>query len=281
MGPLPVSQLTFDASGNLYGTTSTGGTSIRNAGTLFELSHGTKGWTETVLYSFCSSGQGDACPDGAEPLAGATFDKSGNLYGTTKLGGSQKYQGRGIVYKLSPSANGWTEAVVFLFAYPFGHGEVPAGTVTFDALGNLFGTASGGGQSGAGTVFRLSSNEGGKVRTFSFDGQDGRTPMAGVLIDSKNAAIYGTTFAGGTAQAGTVFSIVAPAQESVLYNFCLQQGCTDGAGPSALIADASGNLYGTTKIGGANNSGVVFEITPQARASTRHAPVQSLLTGDR
>jgi len=261
-GSLPVSQLTSDASGNLYGTTSTGGTNVSNAGTVFELSRGVKGWTETVLYSFCSLGQGDACPDGSSPLAGVTFDNSGNLNGTTKLGGSQKSQGNGTVYKLSPGANGWTEAVVFSFEYPFGHGRGPAGTVTFDALGDLFSTASGGGQSGAGTVIRLSPKGGGKVRTFSFNLQDGNMPMAGVLIDFSNAAIYGTTFAGGTAQGGTAFKIVAPAQESVLYNFCSQQGCTDGAGPSALIADKSGNLYGTTKVGGADNAGVVFEITP-------------------
>jgi uncharacterized repeat protein (TIGR03803 family) len=276
-GSIPVSQLTFDASGNLYGTTSTGGTSPRLAGTIFELSHGVKGWTEAVLYSFCSSDQGEICPDGLTPLAGVTFDRSGNLYGTTERGGSQKNQGNGTVYKLSPGANGWTEAVVFSFGYPFGHGQGPTGTVSFDALGNLFSTASSGGQFMAGTVIRLSSKGGGKVRTFSFNHQDGNMPMAGVLIDSRNATIYGTTFAGGTAQGGTAFEMVAPAQESVLYNFCSQQGCTDGAGPSALIADKSGNLYGTTKVGGANNAGVVFEIIPQAPNPSQHASVGSLL----
>jgi len=276
-GSLPISQLTFDSSGNLYGTTSTGGTSVANAGTVFELSHGVKRWTETVLYSFCSLGNDDACPDGAEPLAGATFDKSGNLYGTTNRGGSQKNTGSGTVYKLSPGANGWSETVVFVFAYPFGHGEGPAGTVSFDALGNLFSTGSGGGQSGAGTVLRLSPNGGGNVRSFSFNGKNGSAPTAGVLIDSKTATIYGTTFQGGPAGGGTAFQLVAPAQESVLYDFCSQQGCTDGAGPSSLITDKSGNLYGTAKVGGASNAGVVFEIIPQARTISQHAAVGSLL----
>jgi uncharacterized repeat protein (TIGR03803 family) len=83
-----------------------------------------------------------------------------------------------------------------------------------------------------------------------------------VLVDSRHAALYGTTESGGTGY-GNVFKIVAPAQETVLYNFCSQPNCTDGVGPFAsLIEDKSGNLYGTTKLGGAFGDGVVFEIIP-------------------
>lgn len=150
--------------------------------------------------------------------------------------------------------------------------------MSFDSLGNLYSTASGGGRNSAGVVFRLSPNNGGTARTLSFSNNDGNAPKAGVLVDSKHAVLYGTTFAGGTAQGGTVFKVVAPAQESVLYNFCSQQNCTDGGGPAAgLIADKSGNLYGTTRVGGANNQGVVFEVIQQAPAASQHATVGSFL----
>src|SRR5271154_125792 len=82
-GGEPVSQLTFDSTGNLFGTTSAGGTGASPAGTVFELSPGPGGWTETVLYTFCSAGGFPVCPDGDQPQAGVTFDKAGSLYGTT------------------------------------------------------------------------------------------------------------------------------------------------------------------------------------------------------
>ena len=98
-------------------------------------------------------------------------------------------------------------------------------------------------------------------------------------MDSRHAAVYGTTSFGGTSNGGTVFKITAPAEETVLYNFCSQANCTDGAGPLAsLVADNSGNLYGTTKVGGdVNGNGVVFEIIQQAPKPVQHASVQLLL----
>lgn len=126
-GGEPVSQLTFDTTGNLFGTTSTGGAGTSAAGTIFELSHRPGGWSETVLYTFCSAGKFPACPDGDQPQAGVTFDKVGNLYGTTELGGSQKSQGGGIVYKLSPGPNGWVESVLYHFLPPFRAGGLRLG----------------------------------------------------------------------------------------------------------------------------------------------------------
>jgi uncharacterized repeat protein (TIGR03803 family) len=256
---LPSSRLAIDASGNLYGTTTVGGSGhsedARGGGVVFELSHGVGGWTETVLYNFCTLGQGVACPDGSFPQAGVTLDKLGNLYGTTELGGAPQTPGGGTVYKLSLGSNGWTETV--LNAGRSGTGA-PMGTVSFDPLGNLYTTFFGGGASGAGGIFRLASRGG--SAEYSFNGTDGEAPTAGVLIDAKHAALYGTTSLGGTGF-GNVFKMVAPAQETVLYTFCSQSNCTDGNGPTGgLIEDKSGNLYGTTKLGGENNQGVVFEI---------------------
>jgi uncharacterized repeat protein (TIGR03803 family) len=262
-GNFPSSQLIFDSSGNLYGTTTAGGNgSGRFSGTVFELSPGENGWAETVLYSFCLLGEGTVCPDGAQPMAGVTFDKSGNLYGTTELGGSPKSEGGGTVYKLSPSPNGWTEKVL-LAAQGYAKGVAPLGTVSFDALGNLYSTLSAGGLNGDGAVFRLAL--GGGHNQFWFNNKNGNMPMAGVLIDSKHASLYGTTYVGGAMSAGTVFKIAIPGGETVLYSFCTQANCMDGTGPTAgVIMDThSGNLYGTTKLGGTSNLGVVFEILAQ------------------
>ena len=275
-GFFPHSQLTFDKAGNLYGTASSGGSGHAGGGIVFELSHGAGGWTQTVLYNFCSLGTGDFCPDGTLPEAGVIFDKAGNLYGTTGSGGGIHSIGGGIVFKLSPGSGGWTETVLKA-GREFGPGS-PLGTLSFDPQGNLYSTFSAGGSGNAGGVFRLGPN--GSGVEFSFNFADGSTPAAGVWLDSRRPALYGTTSTGGLGF-GNVFKIVAPAQESVLYNFCSQSNCADGSEPLAsLVQDKSGNLYGTTKEGGINNQGLVFEILqsfPKQKASQRPAPWHTIL----
>jgi uncharacterized repeat protein (TIGR03803 family) len=259
-GNSPISAPVVDASGNVYGTTTDGGTGrLRNGGTVFELSQGSGGWTETVLYSFCSLGEGNFCPDGHSPYAGATFDRLGNLYGTTYEGGSEKSEGGGTVYKLSPGSSGWTETVVDHFLLSGQYGGAPLGEVSFDPQGNLYSTTSLGAR-GVGTVFEIRVN--GQSRSFSFDRVDGAVPAAGVFVDARTKALYGTT-TGNIYTHGNVFQINASGQETVLYDFCQQPNCTDGSAPfSGLISDEAGNLYGTTEFGGANDFGVVFEVTP-------------------
>jgi uncharacterized repeat protein (TIGR03803 family) len=145
-GANPAAGLIFDAAGNLYGTTTGGGTS--GYGTVFELTPmGGGGWTETILYSF---GNGT---DGAIPYAGLIFDAAGNLYGTTFGGGP--YGGAGTVFELTPTAGGgWTETV--LHSFNGGDGANPVAGLIFDAAGNLYGTTTGGGTYGGGTAFELS-----------------------------------------------------------------------------------------------------------------------------
>jgi uncharacterized repeat protein (TIGR03803 family) len=146
-GSEPVATLTLDGSGNLYGTTSTGG--IRNptcnlllagCGTVFELSPVAGGWNETILYEF-QGGSGD----GANPYGPVVFDQSGNIYGTAADNGPYVF---GSLFKLSPAAGGgWTETVI----HDFGNGsdgKYPSGSLVLDAAGNLYGTTSGGGASG-------------------------------------------------------------------------------------------------------------------------------------
>jgi uncharacterized repeat protein (TIGR03803 family) len=257
-GNYPHGSVTFDASGNLYGTTLSGGTGhVLEAGTAFELSPGDDGWAETVLYNFCSLGQGKLCPDGAQPGAGVTFDKSGNLYGTTQYGA---VQGLGAVYELSPGLNGWIESLLYQFRYPSG-GE-PLAKVTLDSLGRLYTTFSLYGENGGGGVLRLSSARGGTSSTVSFNGNNGLLPEAGVTLDSQPRALYSTTTYGGENSGGTILEIVSPDLVGVLYDFCSQPNCADGKWPmGGLTGDHAGHLYGTTTAGGSSSNGVVFEIT--------------------
>jgi uncharacterized repeat protein (TIGR03803 family) len=151
-GASPAASLIFDEAGNLYGTTQAGGIENcsglhPNCGIVFELSpNGQGGWSETILHEFTNSNG-----DGGAPAASLVFDSAGNLYGTTTLGG---VYGSGIVFKLTPGVGGWTESILHSFGNGY-DGATPEAGVTFDTLGNLYGTTSAGGSDGSGTVFEI------------------------------------------------------------------------------------------------------------------------------
>ena len=263
-GTGPSGNLLFDAAGNLYGTTSRGGSSTNceqsGCGTIFELSPHSGSWTETVLYNFQNT------PDGALP-AGVIFDALGNLYGTA-YGGSN---GRGVVYKLSPpkqKRGKWTEKILYSFS---GFGVIPNPGLVFDGEGNLFGTyydidvqfCS----VGCGAVWELTHADGQWTETDIYDflgGGNGGQPAAGVIRDSKGN-LYGTGADGGN-NFGMVFELRhrdGQWKESMLHNFCSRNNCADGAFPLAgLVMDANGTLYGTTYWGGTCvYCGVVFKMS--------------------
>lgn len=265
-GGFPRSQLVADSLGNLYGTASFGGVA-EDAGLVFELSRGKNGWTETVLYNFCSVQQVQQCPNGAIPVSAVVRDKSGNLYGTTQSGGVlQGDDYGGVVYELSPSVSGWTETVLYAFAPPYAYGTDPYAPLVLDDAGSLYGTAVNGGEggiAGPGSVFKLNPNNTSSDRVFTFNGSDGANPTARVLLDAKLHTLYSTTQFGGSGNVGVAFQMVTPEQEQVLYNFCSLPNCTDGSYPSSgLVEDKLGNLYGTTSNGGQSDRGVLYEITP-------------------
>jgi len=251
----PNGPLIFDQAGNLYGTTDGGGTS--NWGTVFELTPNQDGtWSEKVLYSFLAGS------DGGYPLAGLVFDAAGNLYGTTLIGGS----GVGVVFKLTPKASGrWREDVIYTFIC-CSNGIGPASGLVFDAAGDLYGTTNGGGVYNCGIVFELTPNQDGtwsESVIHSFTGQDGSNPRSYLILD-KAGNIYGTTPGGGFGQ-GVAF-ILTPKQdgtwtEKVIHHF---NGMGQGGQPYAgLTFDGVGNLYGTTRFGGAGY-GVVFKLSPNS-----------------
>ena len=239
-GAAPQANLIHDAAGNLYGTTQSGG--ANNAGTVFKL---TSNGDESILHSFGGSG------DGQNPLAGLVINSSGDLFGTTQLGGAA---GQGTVFQVA--ADG-TETVFYSFTGGKDGGK-PAGSLLNHA-GLFYGTAASGGAGGAGVVFRVGHLGREKVVHAFAGGADGAEPLAGMIFD-KAHNMYGTTYLGGGSNAGTVFEIAADGTESVLHAF---GGAGDGANPAGvLMMDSSGNLYGTTTLGGTSNAGTIFKLAP-------------------
>jgi uncharacterized repeat protein (TIGR03803 family) len=262
--------LIMDAAGNLYGTTELGG--YQNAGTVFKLTPGAAGWTETVLYSFCSQTN---CSDGGYPATGVIIDAAGNLYGITNSGGNAYPNIGGTVFKLAPGAAGWAETVLYRFCSRANCSDGQASSdneLMLDGAGNLYGTIGQGGTYEKGVVFKLAPNGSGWTETvlYSFCAvascADGADPSGQLIMDTAGN-LYGTaTYGGSSGYGGVVFELTPGSTgwtETVLYSFCSQSNCSDGEYPTAgVIIDAAGTLYGTTAKGGSNSYGVVFELTP-------------------
>lgn len=251
-GMTPTSQVVFDASGNLYGTTLWGGGSVQGgnlgiaAGDVFELTPGSDGWTETVLYSF-NQYAGD-------PQGGVIFDAFGNLYGATRLGPNMA----GFVYEVSPSSAGWTGQTLGKFAFDAGRTS-PLAT---DNNGNFYGTSYDIYGAGNSTVFGFNVVTQ-TSQWHNLSGSAGSGVLSGAVIDARRKSLFGTANAGGANNAGTVWEVAPGGEPVAIYSFCSQTNCADGQAPSGtLIEDRAGNLYGVTNSGGAYNQGVVFEITP-------------------
>ena len=260
-GIYPYAGLVFDGSGNLYGTTSKGGSEGRGA--VFQLTpNGSGGWTEHVIHNF-----GVARNDGQHPYGSLIFDRSGSLYGTTNIGGSE---GEGAVFELTPDGSGgWSERIIHNFGVGENDGLYPYSTLVFDGSGNLYGVTVGGGSAANGAAFEMTPNGSGGwservLHNFGVSGTDGIGPYAGLIFDGAGN-LYGATEGGGSQGDGTVFKMTPNGSggwtEHVLHNFGI--ATNDGQLPhSNLIFDASGNLYGTTSLGGSQNDGTVFQVTP-------------------
>ncbi len=232
---------------------------------------------ESVLYSFQDGS------DSASPQSSLITDKAGNLYGTTEgLAGTYITQW-GTVFELSPPATpggAWTQNVLYAFTGA-ADGGGPRGSLIFDDAGNLFGTAGGGGAFGKyGVVFELSppavsGDAWTETVLYSFNGDDGYNPQAGLIFDARGN-LYGNTLWGGTYNLGTAFRLERPSHsggawtETVLHDFGgVANGAPDGFWPTGpLVFGRQSVLYGTTEWGGTANEfcgdgcGVVFQLTP-------------------
>ncbi len=250
----PQDGLTKDVAGNLYGTTYSGGNS--GTGAVFELMRPKTGgaWKEKVLYSF---GTGT---DGANPVAGVTFDKAGNLYGTTSAGGTYTY---GTVFQLKPSGAAWTENILHEFALG-DDGGVPYAGLILSPAGDLFGASTDGGlgsTNGGGTVFELTPS--GTSWTFSTIYELAGWGISGsfrnLMLSGGN--IYATTHCDGNDEAGTVYEL-SPSGSTWNYTSLYQfLGGSDGLYSYSNLTLYDGYFWGTTKQGGTYGQGVVFKVS--------------------
>jgi uncharacterized repeat protein (TIGR03803 family) len=272
-GTGPQSNLVFDSAGNLYGTTTgTGGT--RRGGTVFKLTPGVDGWTETILYSFPASISG---PDGDIPIGGVVMDGAGNLYGNTEAGGATGY---GAVYELAPlQTGGYQESLIYSFnGYD---GYEPSSGIVMDHSGKIYGTTTAGGYTnvcGCGLVFELKKNSDGKWTEgvlHVMKATDGGYPVGPVVFDGAGN-LYAAAQSGGTFAQGTIFMLtptpIGPWNETILHQFDYQYpDGKDGEAPYAGVIVRAGRVFGTTDGGGGpDNSGIVFELTPRANKPPRH-----------
>jgi len=283
-GTKPLTGLTVDRAGNLYGTTY----GRFGGGTVYRLRRAGSGWAFELLHQFTGS------PDGSGPQGRVRFGLDGALYGTTLAGGIESPcvvqgpgPGCGTIFRLTPRATicttascPWIETVLFRFA-GYGDGAFPSGDLTFDQQGNMYGTTTQGGidscgdplsSDGCGTVYELSRQGNAWTHTilYAFQGSgdnyaDGVGPASSVILDTAGN-LYGTTTAGGVGS-GVVFELSPSGNDwiqRVLYSFLNGR---DGATPwGAPILDRSGNLYGATVAGGSGGGGTVYELTPSNAA---------------
>jgi len=287
--------LILDANGNLFGTTE--GVSPGD-GTVFELpfagsqvvypdgfpgpsvTYSSYATSPTTLVTFNGT-------NGAQPDAGLIADANGNLFGTTAQGGQFN---AGTVFEIpwNPATSAYGTPVTLVSfnpsSAPFLH--TPQAGLFLDSSGDLIGTTASGGI-GFGTIFELIPNATGyslKPLLHAFSGHDsssqllsdGAFPQSSLVADS-NGNLFGTTFAGGIADLGTVFELVKNGSNytyTPLFSFGANNpfvGFLDGANPSGLIADAFGNLFGTTQ--GIGGSGTIFELQKSSSSPFGYTPI--------
>jgi uncharacterized repeat protein (TIGR03803 family) len=214
--------------GNLYGITTTGGTS--NVGLIFKV---TPTGTFTVLSNFDTT-------HGATPVGGLTLGADGNLYGTTEFGGTL---GFGTIFKITPPG---VLTVLYNFTGGSTDGGFPVDALIIGSDGSFYGTSH------PGILF--------KFTTMGVFTQIAKIPSEsyGPLLLAKNGSYYGVTEFAGTNTDGTVFKVTG-STATTLYNFDGPHGAFPIGG---LVEGSDGNIYGTTTAGGSANDGVIFRITP-------------------
>jgi uncharacterized repeat protein (TIGR03803 family) len=245
-GRTPHASLLEGSDGALYSTTFSGGDF--NRGCIFRLNKDGSGYT--ILHSFKGS-------DGANPYAGLIEASDHGLYGTTTSGGNE---GAGAIFTLGK--DGANFALLYSFSTSGGDGQHPYGEVLEGSDGALYGSTHDGGETNAGTVFRLAKNGSNYMvlRRFIVGPPSPGNPF-GQLLEGIDHALYGTSYHGGSNNAGTVFRITRDGVDfNIMHHF--RQG--DGYWPYAGLIEVGSTLYGTTQEGGAGRMGTAFRINEDA-----------------
>jgi len=237
--------LIWDKQGNMYGATVAAGYDQGYEGNIFQITPSGNGWTEISLYSFSQSGGDGLVPNGV------TFDKAGNLWGTTEFGGAN---GVGTIFYLTNVPGvGWQETIVHNFQTDT-DGTHPLGTLVADSSGNYYGSTNGDGPGGGGTIYELSPSGNGwtfqVIYSFPAGPYDNCGPIGELAMDSAGS-LYGTTFCDGAHQQGNVFKLANTAngwQYTSLHDFT--GGSDGGSSVAGVTLDSDGTIYGTASGGG-------------------------------
>lgn len=281
-GNSPSAPLVQGSDGNLYGTTTSGGTALGSAGTVFKITPAGK---LTTLYNFCVNTN---CTDGNNPMSGLIQASDGNFYGTTNQGGTKTTcdGGCGSVFRITPAGE-LTTLHDFCSKANCVDGANPVAGLIQGKDGNLYGTTFGGGTGNSGVIFKISL-KGSLTVLYNFCSEsscaDGSTPYA-PLIQASDGNFYGTAYYGGATGNGVIFSITPKKVYTVLYNF----DSVNTNPVSGLMQDTNGTFYGTTFSGPANTSclndagcGTVYSLSlglgPFAKAEPSSGVVGSTIT---
>lgn len=254
----PTGSLAMDSSGKLYGTTYVGGTN--GPGTIYQLTESGGKWTEQIVWSFTSQA------DGANPYSGVVIGSGDTLFTTTSSGGINL---SGTVDQLRKSGSTWSEQTLYEFQDHDTTGVDPFAGLLLEPSGVLIGATEDGGAHNGGTVFSLTPSGGGWniAPVYSLRAKSCCNGPAANLIMDAAGNLYGTTQGDSGVNYGTVFKLTPKGDRWIIKVLHTFTGGSDGSTPrGALVLDSAGNIYGTTLLGGVQNSeggyGVVFEITP-------------------
>lgn len=261
-GENPETPVVRDSKGNIYGTTTYGGSSnncssiYNGCGVVFKID---SAGNESVLYSF--TGELDGC----WPEQGLVRGKAGILYGTTSWCGAS---GWGTIFKID-SAGSFT--LLHSFAGPPSDGADPwLGHLMMDKFGNLYGVTTEGGAYGYGLLYKLSKDRTFRVLySFTGIGMDGCEPW-GSVVEDKAGNLYGTTYWCGSNGSGTIWKVNKKGKGITLHGFA--GGESDGCHPNAGVAlDPKGHLYGVTSYCGVNNYGVLYRWSAKGGLTLLHS----------
>jgi uncharacterized repeat protein (TIGR03803 family) len=261
-GSQPWGSVVQATDGNFYGTTAFGG---NGHGNVFRITPSGK---VTSIYSFCPQ---TTCTDGAIPETAPILGSDGNLYGVTISGGnvSPTSFGGGVLYRLT-LAGKITVLHNFCSKTNCTDGSLPRGIIQASD-GNFYGATNYGGTAGVGTVFKVSPS--GQLTVLHSSCSQANCDDGGWLdfppIQGRDGNFYGVTNQGGTEGGGVFYKLTAAGNYQVLHNFCETGSCPDGSGPNAVVQDAQGNFFGTTRYGG-SGSGTVFEFTSAGEYQVLH-----------
>jgi len=254
-GTYPYGAVLEGANNLLYGTTLLGGASGR--GTVYRVNR--DGSAYTTLYTFTGT-----TVSGSQPYSGLLLSSNSMLYLTTTYGGTSNL---GTIFRIATTGAGPT--ILRSFTGANGDGSLPYAGLCLASDGVLYGTTRSGGTNTFGTVFKIATNGTGYTVIHQFAGSpgDGAFPsFNGVLTEGADRALYGTTFAGGVSNLGTIFRLNRDGSGfTVLHSFI--ERAEDGAQPeTGLMRARDGALYGATLFGG-SGCGTLFRLEPAASFS--------------